>query len=131
LAASLRFQRAKVTTMLRVTYSETTDGQRWTLFGRLMGPWVDELRCCWREGRERAPLARAVVDLKEVNFIDEAGEGLLREMLSAGTECIATGVATKHLLESLRNHREPELRSSPDDLGAPDAELEMPDGGAK
>jgi hypothetical protein len=96
-----------------------------------MGPWVDELRSCWREGRERAPLARAVVDLKDVTSIDEAGEGLLREMLNAGAECTATGVATKHLLESLRNHREAQPRSGLDDLCAPDAELEMPDGGAK
>jgi hypothetical protein len=71
------------------------------------------------------------VDLKDVTFIDEAGEGLLREMLSAGTECIATGVATKHLLESLRNHWKPEPRRGLDDLCAPDAEMEMPEDGAK
>ena len=111
--------------MLRISYSESTDGQRWTLFGRLMGPWVEELHSCWREGRERAPLAQAVVDLKDITFIDEAGADLLREMLCAGTECIATGVATTHLLESLKNHRERTLRRSVEDLSAPCAGLEM------
>ena len=115
--------------MLRVSYAESTDGQRWNLCGRLMGPWVEELRSCWREGRERAPLARAVVDLKDITFIDEAGADLLREMLNAGTECIATGVATTHLLESLRNHQERELRRGLEDLSTPFAELEIPQNG--
>jgi len=115
--------------MLRVSYSESTDGQRWTLFGRLMGPWVEELRSCWREGRERAPLARAVVDLKDVIFIDEAGADLLRDMLNAGTKCIATGVATKDLLQNLKNHRERTVRRSVEDPSAPCAELETPQNG--
>jgi len=88
--------------MLRVSYSENAEGQRWSLCGRLAGPWVEELRLSWRQERERAPLARAVVDLKDVTFIDQAGEKLLHEMLRAGIEFIATGVANKHLLESLR-----------------------------
>jgi len=117
--------------MLRVSYSETTHGQRWTLFGRLVGPWVEELRSCWRQARQRAPLARAVVDINEVTFIDKAGEILLREMLSAGAELIATGVFTKHLLESLRNHQERELRRGLEDLIAPCAELESPQNGDK
>ena len=90
--------------MLRVSYSDTSDGQCWRLYGRLTGPWVEELRSCWRQARERAPLARAAVDLKEVTFIDDDGESLLAEMLSAGAEFIATGIATKHLLESLKKH---------------------------
>lgn len=87
--------------MLRVCYSEAPEGQRWILCGRLAGPWVDELRSCWKSVRERAPLAPVVVDLKEVTSIDAAGEQLLAEMRSAGTELIATGVANKFLIASL------------------------------
>jgi hypothetical protein len=89
--------------MLRVSYSDTADGQRWNLCGRLAGPWVDELRSCWRQARERAPPAHAVVDLKEVIFIDEAGERLLAEMETAGAELVAAGVENKHLIATLRN----------------------------
>jgi|SRR5579871_850213 len=89
--------------MLRVSYSDTAGRQCWSLYGRLAGPWVDEFRSCWREARQRAPLARAVVDLKEVIFIDEAGERLLAEMKIAGAELIASGVENKHLIASLRN----------------------------
>ena len=89
--------------MLRVSYSDTADGQRWSLCGRLAGPWVDELRSCWRQARERTPRAAALVDLKDVTFVDEAGERLLAEMQAAGTEFIAAGVENKHLVAGLRN----------------------------
>jgi hypothetical protein len=87
--------------MFRACYSDTTDAQRWSLHGRLAGPWVDELRSCWRQARERAPLARVIVDLKEVTFIDQAGEKLLAEMRGAGAELLARGVEHQHLVAML------------------------------
>lgn len=89
--------------MFRVSYSDTTDGQHWSLHGRLAGPWVDELRSCWKYAHGRAPRARAIVDLKEVTFIDQAGETLLAEMRSAGAEFIVRGVEHQHLLATLDN----------------------------
>jgi hypothetical protein len=103
--------------MFRVSYSDTADGQRWNLHGRLAGPWVDELRSCWTHARDRAPLARAVVDLKEVTFIDEAGETLLAEMRSAGVELIATGVEHQHLLATLHYHKGPAARGKASEGG--------------
>jgi hypothetical protein len=96
--------------MFRVSYSDTTDGQRLSLHGRLAGPWVDELRLCWKYARDRAPLARAIVDLKEVTFIDEAGEKLLAEMRSAGAELIASGVEHQYFLATLDNLTNPSAR---------------------
>jgi len=83
--------------MLRICYS-----QCWTLCGQLAGPWVQELRSCWNRARSIAGGAKAVVDLKDVTLIDENGETLLSEMRAAGVEFIASGVATKHLLENLK-----------------------------
>jgi hypothetical protein len=59
---------------------------------------------CWKQARERTPLVHTVVDLKEVTFIDQAGEKLLAQMRGAGTELIATGVEHQHLLAMLDNH---------------------------
>ena len=98
--------------MFRVCYSDRADGQCWTLHGRLAGPWVDELRSCWKYARNRAPLARAIVDLKEVTFIDQAGEQLLAEMRSAGAELIATGVEHRHLLATLDIRKSPSVRET-------------------
>jgi hypothetical protein len=93
--------------MFRVSYSDTVEGQRWSLHGRLAGPWVDELRSCWKSARDRAPLACAIVDLTQVTFIDQAGEKLLAEMRSAGAELIANGVEHRHLLATLDNQQNP------------------------
>jgi hypothetical protein len=98
--------------MFRVSYSDTAHGQSWSLHGRLAGPWVDELRSCWKYARDRAPLAQAIVDLKEVTFIDEAGERLLAEMRCAGAELIATGVEHQHLLAMLDNQTSPSARGT-------------------
>jgi hypothetical protein len=103
--------------MFRVSYSDTAEGQRWSLHGRLAGPWVDELRSCWKYARDRAPLARAIVDLKQVTFIDQAGEKLLAEMRSAGAELIAAGVEHQHLLATLDNHKSPSARGTAPDGG--------------
>ena len=103
--------------MFRVSYSDTVDGQCWSLYGRLGGPWVDELRSCWKYTRDRAPLARAIVDLKEVTFIDQAGEKLLAEMRSAGAELIATGVEHQHLLATLDNFKSLSARGKAPERG--------------
>jgi hypothetical protein len=87
--------------MLRVSYSDTSGEQRWSLCGALTGPWVDELRSSWRQARERAAQAHAVIDLRNVTFIDEAGEELLQEMQSAGAELIAAGIENKDLIANL------------------------------
>ena len=103
--------------MFRVSYSDTSDGQRWSLHGRLAGPWVDELRSCWNNARDRAPLARAIVDLKEVTFIDQAGDTLLAEMRRAGAELMAAGVEHRHLLATLDNHKCPPTRETAPERG--------------
>jgi len=115
--------------MLRVSYSDTADGHRWSLCGHLAGPWVDELRKCWRHARTHAPRARAVVDLSDVTFIDEAGEGLLSEMESAGTEFIAAGVENTDLLASLKQKGKRPLRRHIAHLGAGCAEPNTREGG--
>ena len=84
------------------------DGQCWSLHGRLAGLWVEELRAFWKYARDRAPLASAIVDFKEVTFIDQAGETLLAGRQSAGANRVATPVEHQHLLATLGNRTSPE-----------------------
>ena len=87
--------------MLRITFAQTEAEQRWTLCGQLAGPWVPELRACWQHVRKPSGTVRTVVDLKDVTFVDQSGEKLLSEMSGDGTEFVAAGVETKHLVENL------------------------------
>ena len=92
--------------MLRVAYSYNAGRERWTLCGRLAGPWVDELRSFWRKMRERTPRANALVDLTDVTFVDDAGESLLADLAIVGAEFVASGVANKHLIACLKHKQE-------------------------
>jgi ABC-type transporter Mla MlaB component len=90
--------------MLRITIAETATEQKWTLEGRLVGPWVGELRTSWKS-RHRAQNGRTcTVDLSEVTCIDKSGVRLLRTMTKEGTRFIATGIYTKHVLEQLKTN---------------------------
>ncbi len=95
-------ERGITSAMLRITHAHTKVGQRWTLCGRLIGVWVDELRSCWEHGHQTGAGAPEIVDLSDVTSIDESGEKLLSDMRSSGANLVGSGVYTKHLLKNLR-----------------------------
>ena len=86
--------------MLRITVTETTSEQRWVLQGRLTESSIEELITNWQANR-RCPPKDCVVDLNEVTSIDKEGEQALLMMIRDGAKFVATGLYTKHLLESL------------------------------
>ena len=89
--------------MLKITITDLSDEQRWSLQGQLVGPWAAELKSRWREAREAGDTRRCIVELTEVTSIDRNGEAVLAEIMSQGVEFIASDVYTKHLLKDLRS----------------------------
>ena len=88
--------------MLKITITETATEMRWTLQGRLVAPWVRELRKSWAAANQTRERRTSVVDLNDVTLIDEGGEKLLRTMAREGVQFIANGVSNKHFLEELQ-----------------------------
>ena len=90
--------------MLRITIAETATEQRWTLEGRLVQPWVGEMRTCWKN-RHRAQNGRScMIDLSGVTFIDSGGLRLLRTMSREGARFTGKGIYTKHVVEQLKTN---------------------------
>src|SRR5260370_10024722 len=87
--------------MLRITVTENESEQRWVLQGRLTGSFLEELTASWCANRDRPPTKRRTVDLNEVTCIDKDGEQVLLMMIRDGAKFVASGLYTKHLLESL------------------------------
>jgi ABC-type transporter Mla MlaB component len=88
--------------MLRITITEAATEQRWTLEGRLIEPWVGELRRRWKN-RHRAQNGRTcTVDLSAVTFIDRGGQRLLRAMSKEAPQFIATATYIKRVLDQLK-----------------------------
>jgi anti-anti-sigma regulatory factor len=87
--------------MLRITVLKEASVTRFVVEGKLVGPWVGELRKCW-ETVVRPGEQPAVVDLTDVTFIDSHGKVLLTEMHRQGTQLVATGLMTQALVEDIR-----------------------------
>ena len=87
--------------MLRITVTENDSEQRWVLQGRLTGSFLEELTASWCANRDGPPTQSRIVDLNGVTCIDKEGEQVLLRMIRDGAKFVATGLYTKHLLESL------------------------------
>jgi len=85
--------------VLKIIVTETEAGTRWILQGKLVGPWVRELRSCWKKWHRTQG---CVVDLNEVTFIDKSGERLLRAISKNGAQFVAGGIYTKYVVDMLK-----------------------------
>jgi hypothetical protein len=92
--------------VLKITITDLSDEQTWSLQGDLVGPWAAELKSRWREARHVGDTRRRIIELIEVTSIDRDGEAVLTEIMSQGAEFIASDVYTKHLLRNLRSELE-------------------------
>jgi ABC-type transporter Mla MlaB component len=72
--------------MLKITLHDSAEEFRFRLEGKLSGPWVGELRQCWTTASSTTGGRRTVADLREVDFVDEAGEELLCDMARGGVK---------------------------------------------
>jgi anti-anti-sigma regulatory factor len=88
--------------VLKITTMETATDRRWIVQGRLVGPWVSELRTSWKKAHRSQDRRACIIDLNDLTFIDKSGERLLRAMCKKGAQLIANGIYTKHLLEKVR-----------------------------
>jgi len=99
----------RVMGMLRITIAETLTEQRWTLEGRLVHPWVSELRSNWARTGSARRERKCVVDLTAVTFIDKTGERALTALFKQGAEFIATGVYTGYVVHNIESSKQKKL----------------------
>jgi hypothetical protein len=89
--------------MMSITINETPTEKRWILQGKLVGPWVGELRTSWKTTHRDYSGRTCVVDLNDVSFIDKDGEKLLRSMSKQGAHLVAEGLYIKRVVERLKS----------------------------
>jgi anti-anti-sigma regulatory factor len=88
--------------MLKITITNTAKEERWILQGRLVAPWVEELKANWNKMPRATDRGKCIVNLDEVTFIDKSGERMLRCMCRQGAQLVASDVYVKHVLRRLR-----------------------------
>lgn len=89
--------------MLKITLQSQPEALVFVLEGKLTGPWVKELECCWRSAgtREGEPVR---VDLSAVTFIDVGGQALLGQMHKEGAKLVASGCLNRCIVENIMLH---------------------------
>jgi len=85
--------------MLKITIRTDPTGTIFELEGKLVGPWVQELKDCWQEAARSGQSVRVL--LCAVTFIDDKGRNLLVEMYRQGAKLVAEGCMNKAIVEEI------------------------------
>ena len=96
---------ARVMGMLRITIAETSTEQKWTVEGRLVHPWISELKSTWIRTKTARRERKCVVDLTGVTFIDRSGEKALARLSREGAELIAAGCYIRHVVHNIERNQ--------------------------
>ncbi len=92
--------------MLRITLHDSPDSLSFQLEGRLVGLWVTELEQCWNTAASIRDDRKAIIDLKDVTFIDDAGKHLLAKLRDDRATFIARDAMTKAIVAEVESgHR--------------------------
>jgi hypothetical protein len=85
--------------VLRITeIAQNDSGRTFKLEGKLLGPWVNELRNVCTPALER--LEQVGLDLAAVTFVNAAGAELLRELIRQGIIIIQWSAFVAELLHA-------------------------------
>jgi ABC-type transporter Mla MlaB component len=87
--------------MLRVSATTRPGAATIMLEGRLAGPWVDEVRACWRRLAAARDAGSIRIDLEAVTFVDPTGKALLCAMHEQGAVLVASGCMTRAIVEEI------------------------------
>ena len=85
--------------MLKISVEEKEDSLRLILEGRLVGPWVAELRRVCSEYGAPIKTIKLTVDLCGLTSMDTAGQELLQVLFDHGASLRCSDVMNKYLVE--------------------------------
>jgi hypothetical protein len=87
--------------MLRISTIDTRFKRKLILEGKLVEPWLSELRDVCRKANETLDGRKLVIDLTDVTVIGCEAETTLSELMQQGAKFSCGGVLVKHLLKQL------------------------------
>jgi anti-anti-sigma regulatory factor len=87
--------------VLKITVGETDEITKFTLEGKLSGPWVKELDRVWVASRASSQAKLVAVDISGVTFIDSEGQQLLARMYRRGAKIEASGCMNRGIVERI------------------------------
>jgi hypothetical protein len=104
--------------MFRISITDTPAQRKLVVEGKLVEPWVDELRTAWRNMSRALDRRKLVIDLSSVSVISTEGEKAISELMKQGAKFSCCGVLTRHVLKRLATNCHGPLRDSVDQTGS-------------
>ena len=89
--------------MLKISIKDGPNHRRLVVEGKLVPPWVDELKTTSEKAQDDLNGRELVIDLENLTTISQQGETLLMELLRTGTKFRGHGVYTKYVLRQIAN----------------------------
>lgn len=87
--------------MLRISVEQEQNALSFVLEGRLVGPWVDELRTVWQQRTDAVQGFQVTVDLCGLTAMDADGQRLLDELMQRGATLRCADVMNQYLVEQM------------------------------
>ncbi len=91
--------------MLKISVMESQSERRLILEGKLIAPWVIELRTAFEKARATLQDREFVIELKNLTGISEEGESILLELMNARVTFRGSGVFAREVLRHLARRR--------------------------
>jgi hypothetical protein len=87
--------------MLKISIIDDHTQRRLIVEGKLVGPWVAELRGACENANTEVLDRKLVIDMRHVTAISQEGENVLFELIQQGVKFHCRGVFTKHVLKQI------------------------------
>jgi hypothetical protein len=87
--------------MLKISTINRRSERRLVVEGKLVQPWIGELRSTWRSAGEDLQGRKLVIDLSNATVISQEGKDELLELMKEGAKFSCCGVLTKYVIKQL------------------------------
>jgi hypothetical protein len=97
--------------MLKISTIDTQSERRLVVEGKLVEPWLAELKRAWKSASEELDGRKLIIDLRNATIISREGEDALFDLMQDGARFSCSGVLTRHLLKRLAQRRQAQIRN--------------------
>jgi hypothetical protein len=91
--------------MLKISVIETDSQRKFVLEGKLIAPWIAELRTAWKTANRELQGRELMIDIANITHISQEGENALLELMKQGAIFRCRGVLMKHVLRQLERQK--------------------------
>ncbi len=98
--------------MLKISIIDTRSDRRLVVEGKLVDPWVEELRSTWRNAGKDLQGRKLVIDLSHATVIGQEGQEAILELMNEGAKFACCGVLTRYVVKKLARRCHGRMRGS-------------------